>query len=382
MRRFVPLLAVLASAAVLPACYDDLVSAYLPNAPTGLFYQLEPSGDPEQPLGLVLRWDPVDDPQIEVFNVYSRGSASEDWGLRGSTTSPSFHDDGVPHLEYYATAVSFDGGESAPSPAVLIDERLRLPAPASLASVSLDAAIHLQWADNPYRADPAGFSHYRVYSTRYDLDQNVCTAEWALEGTTVAASFLAASLTNGRPRCFAVSAVTLEGWESLWSPLRYDTPRPDGRNVVLFAASADPARSGFRFFLDANNDGLAGPLELGLVGAGASPSVDFAVQQGGSGALVLAPQRPNTTLRQCGAGPVDDLTSIDIAPQGGYARTALVAAPQFGYVFQMDEGDGFYRYGALRVTAVGTNYVIFDWSYQTDPGNPELLRVGRIGSTR
>jgi hypothetical protein len=30
-------------------------------------------------------------------------------------------------------------------------------------------------------------------------------------------------------------------------------------------------------------------------------------------------------------------------------------------------------YGAIRVTAVGPNYIIFDWSYQTDPGNPELV---------
>ena len=174
-----------------------------------------------------------------------------------------------------------------------------------------------------------------------------------------------------------MSAVTIEGFESLWSPLRYDTPRPDGRNLVLFTTAADASRSGFRFFLDANNDGLAGPLELGLIGAGASASMDFFVQRDVSGNLLLVPQRATTAVRLYGTGPVDDLTSIDIAPAGGYARTALQAVPQNGYVFQMNEGDGFYRYGALRVTAVGTDYVIFDWSYQTDPGNPELMRVRR-----
>ncbi len=35
-------------------------------------------------------------------------------------------------------------------------------------------------------------------------------------------------------------------------------------------------------------------------------------------------------------------------------------------------GDAFPRYGAVRVTHVGRDFVIFDWSYQTDPGNPEL----------
>ena len=43
----------------------------------------------------------------------------------------------------------------------------------------------------------------------------------------------------------------------------------------------------------------------------------------------------------------------------------------------MNENDGFYRYGAVRVVAVGPDYVIFDWSYQPDRGNPELLRVSR-----
>ena len=37
--------------------------------------------------------------------------------------------------------------------------------------------------------------------------------------------------------------------------------------------------------------------------------------------------------------------------------------------------DGFLRYGALRATHVGRDFAIVDWSYQTDPGNPQLIRV-------
>jgi len=50
----------------------------------------------------------------------------------------------------------------------------------------------------------------------------------------------------------------------------------------------------------------------------------------------------------------------------------IQAVPGYGYVFQRNEG-GAYHYGALRVTAVSRQYVIFDWSVQTDPGNPELV---------
>jgi hypothetical protein len=48
-------------------------------------------------------------------------------------------------------------------------------------------------------------------------------------------------------------------------------------------------------------------------------------------------------------------------------------------VFEMDGGDGFARFGALRVTHAGKNFIIVDWSFQTDPGNIELL-VGRGGT--
>lgn len=372
MRRILTLaLAALAST----ACVEDVIFVDdAPAAPTGLWYELEPSGDPDSPRGVILRWDAVNDANLAVYNVYSRASAGAAFALRGSTTSPSFHDDGVPHLEYYVTAESYNGAESEGSFSVIVDERLRLEWPASLTSVSLDGRIHLEWSDNPYQQEPNGFLTYRVYSTAYDLDNNVCGASWSLEGTTVAPTFLVGALTNGVPRCFGVTAVSIEGFESLWSPLRYDTPRPEARNIVLMTGDVDPTRTGFRFFLDANGDGVAGPLELGLVSS-ASATMDFIVTKDVAGTIFLTPQRTGVTLRQYGAGPIADLTAIDIAPVGGYSRTALTAVPRNGYVFQIDEGDGFYRYGAVRVTAIGPGYVILDWAYQTDRGNPELIRV-------
>ena len=363
--------------AFLAGCTDTLGNGVIPPAPTGLFYELEPSGDPLAPRGIILRWDAVQDPNLASYNVYSRASAGDAFSLRGTTTSPSFHDDGVPHLEYYVTSANANGDESGPSASVIVDERLRLPAPATLTSISLNGAIHLEWSDNAYLADPQGFSDYRVYSTPYDLDNNQCLNNWVLEGTTVGSSFLAANLTNGQPRCFGVSAITIEGFESLWSPLRNDTPRPDGQDLIVYTSAGDPLRSGFRFFLDANNDGVASPLELGLVSSAGSGQMDFTLQTDASNNLVITPQRAGTTMQQFGAQPIHDLTDIDIAPNGGFSATGVIAKPRFGYVFQMTEGQ-FFAYGAIRVAAVGTNYVIFDWSYQTDAGNPELLRRGAV----
>src|SRR3989454_12858508 len=106
-----------------------------------------------------------------------------------------------------------------------------LEAPASLSSISLDSAIHLDWADNAYQSDPTRFSIYRVYSASYDLDRGLCGTDWAIEGTTVAHEFLAAQLANGGPRRFATSAISTDQLEGDWSPLWQDTPRPDPRNV-------------------------------------------------------------------------------------------------------------------------------------------------------
>jgi hypothetical protein len=58
----------------------------------------------------------------------------------------------------------------------------------------------------------------------------------------------------------------------------------------------------------------------------------------------------------------------------------IQAVPGYGYVFQRLEG-GQYHYAALRVTAVSHQYVIVDWSVQTDPGNPELVVPRRAPST-
>lgn len=346
--------------------------------PATLYYQVEPIGTGTMPSGLLLSWPDDGDPNLAVWHVYSRGSTSDPFGLRGSTTSNSFHDNGPPDLQYYVTAEDLYGYESLPSPTVTIDERLALPAPATLFSVSLDGAIALSWADNAHAASPARFADYRIYSAAYDLDTDLCDVAWYLEGTTVAPEFIAGALPNGQPRCFAVTAVSREGYESLWSPIRADTPRPDARNIVLYAAELTLGQSGFRYWRDLNTDLVVQPGELGLIGPGNSPDIDFVVERNGVGGLRFRPVRVGTGVEFYGSGPIGDLTEIDWAPNQNYSPTPIDARVGWGYVFQMSAGDAFARYGALRVSHVGQDFVILDWSYQTDPGNPELIQGGGV----
>ena len=357
----------LALIAVAAGCTTDIVTPGSLARPTELSYQLVPSGDPNAPSGVVLRWTEPSDSRVTNYVVYSRASGGA-WSRRAETTSNTFHDAGIPHDQYYVTSQDAAGAESEPSAAVTVDLANRLPTPTGLVSISLDGAIQLGWSNN---AHLGRFDYYRVYSTTYDLDAGVCAVDdWFLEGTTFSEDFLVTGLTNGRPLCFAVTAVTLEGAESFFSSWHADTPRPDGRNIILDAVQANLATSGFRFFLPSANT-------FANVQAGDRTDIDFKIDRLADGSIWIVPVRADVGITLYSTSPTVDLTSIDIAPETGFSRDdAWEAVPGYAYVIETSIG-GVLHYGAIRITHVGSDYVIFDWSYQTDPGNPELTQTVR-----
>jgi hypothetical protein len=335
-----------------------------PAPPANLTYELIPSGDPGNPVGVLLRWDPPGS-AIAAYHVYSRSSTAGTWGLRATTTSASFYDLGTPDVQYMVTSTDGAGVESASSNYVTVDLSPPLPAPTGLFSVSLNTAIQLSWNPNARLAAPSLFAYYRVYSSAYDLDNNLCSAQWYLEGTTVSEDFISSGLTNGVPLCFAVSAVTLNGQESQWTVPRFDTPRYDAVNVLIHSIPAGVSTSGFLFFSVATS-------QFGLVTDGLRTDIDFNVDQHGDGSLWLRPIRAGTGV--ISVGPIGALTDIDFAPNVAYPTTELPVVIGSGYVFETTQADGLH-FGGLRVTQAGAGYVIVDWSYQSDFGNPELRRV-------
>ncbi len=243
-----------------------------------------------------------------------------------------------------------------------------LQTPTGLTSVTLNGAIQLSWNSNARIARPDLFDHYSIHSTSYNLDNNSCDGtQWVLEGTSVSEDFVVSGLSNGVSRCFAVSAVSVNGTESQWSNPRYDTPRYDARNVLVAASQAQLSSSGFRFE-------FPGAAQLGQVVAGNRTDIDFRVDRHNDGSLWFTPVRSGTRVVLYSQNPVEDLTSIDFAPVNGYSTAPIQAAGGFGYVFESLLNDGLH-YGGVRVTQGTSDYVIFDWSYQTDFGNPELRRT-------
>src|SRR2546423_14433267 len=126
------------------ACRSDTtnVGSTLPP-PQRLAYQLDPSGTPGQPAGILLVWDDVQSTSLGGYRIYSRGSTTGAYGLRGETSSNTFHDNGVPHLQYYVTAVDVTGGASGARHRITPGERPQPPPPPRLSSISPDPARHL-----------------------------------------------------------------------------------------------------------------------------------------------------------------------------------------------------------------------------------------------
>jgi len=361
-----PFLLSVAALSAFAACDDLTAPGPDPVRPTNLTYQLEPSGDPSAPAGVLLTWDPPTQTDIVAFNVYARTSTDANWTLRATTTSTTFHDAGVPESQYYVASRDANGDEVGQSDPITIDLTTRPPTPLGLTSMSLNGAVQLAWSSNAVDALHAAFDHYRVYSTAYDATRGVCTAAWVVEGTTVSDGFLASNLTNGISRCFAVSTITRDGHESVWSDARLDTPRQDARNAFVYSATARRDSSGFLFYDETAR-------KSGVVATSTRADLDFTIERHNDGTLWFTPARSGVTMMLYSSAPVADLTSIDRAAATGFSAVNIQAVPGYGYVFRVMKSDGVH-FAAVRVAFVTPDYVVFDWSYQAGVGNAELSR--------
>ena len=152
-----------------------------------------------------------------------------------------------------------------------------------------------------------------------------------------------------------------------WSGSRVDTPRHGGTFVAIDAFEAHPATSGWVF-----HDVSLG--RVGLVTDGGRSDLDFRVERHSDGSLWFRPIRTSERVLVYGNAQIPDLTSIDRAPQTGYAFIQVEAVPGYAYVFTSTQADGVH-FGAVRVSYVARDYVVIDWAYQIAPNNAELLRM-------
>jgi len=235
---------------------------------------------------------------------------------------------------------------------IYVDDIAPLP-PVGIISYSLDNSVELVWIENQEN-DLDGYNIF--VSNRYD-------GRYQYIGTSRTASFIDRGAVNGNTYYYAVSAFDFSGNESdLSKDVVYDTPRPEGANVQLFDRFVDPDRAGYdlsRFrtvFYDTDE-------------------TDFFFEISGSGTPWLVVWDDSDIQDM---GYTKDLDEITRAPQDGWNPTGDALAVR-GHTYVIRTFDD--HYAKIRVKDVTPNAIVFDWAYQLDRGNTELI-IGRDSSLK
>ena len=356
-----------AAAACLGGCDGELMEVYEPPPPRNL------DGDYYN-RGVDLWWELDSEWDGEPFRVYGKRTRDAEYFFIAEVTSCAvgacvYRDINISPerlYEYYVASVDPDTGMEGASPysvEIFVPFPVPPPIPAGVEAVALDDAVYLRWRDNS--SVDEDFSVYRVYVAGADEDY--------LLGETDSPGFVDLLAENGRTSAYFVTSVDVKGHESDAGQLVESTPRPDYTGEVVFAYQNVPESSGFRFrksddedaVLNGNDDDRHFRIEFH------DDSYWFVP---GPGAYVH-PTRKETSALKCGPGADTDCVSWEKAPTSGYLSEEIHLEAGFTYMFHVPGDDEKMRYGAVRVSSTGkcpNHFIIFDWAYQTQAGNPGL----------
>lgn len=224
--------------------------------------------------------------------------------------------------------------------------------PRGLISITGDGKITLVWVPNE-ESDLAGYNVWYSDTER---------GGYELIASTSAAQYVDRDVENGRTYYYAVSAFDFDGNESALSPeIVHDTPRPEGRNVTLWDYRRRPERAGFHF------------SSWGEVVAYDDERTDMYFDYDadtGIGYMIAPETDPPTQMQD--DGYTESLEDVNWAPEEGWSPSGVLELIE-GHSYIVWTWDNFFA--AFRVTEVGDGFVVFDWCYQTDQGNPELKIV-------
>jgi len=362
----------------LGACGDDVTSVVdeYPAAPqnlSGWYYNR----------AVYLTWELAPAWEGETFRIYGKRLSDAQYYLMAEVTNCadgkcSYADVNIQSevtYEYYVAAVGPGGLETSSDWSVEVFVPAPVPPadPASLEIVALDNAVFLRWSDNARSA--SDFSFYRVYLEQDDDDVY-------LLGETDSEGFLDLLAVNGVTQSYFISAVDDQGHESSGSVTASGTPRPDYHGEWIYAHEDVPTHSGFRFA----QDDLSYPIVDGT-----SPSRHFRMEVDADGWwLVPGPGTQvydgyfETTSLKCGVAADSDCVALDQAPLTGYTTGDMPLYPQASYVLRVIGDGGGLHYGVIRAVLLGFDQdgsaiMIFDWAYQLQAGNPNLVAKEAAG---
>lgn len=218
--------------------------------------------------------------------------------------------------------------------------------PVGLTSITGDGCVYLYWYPNQ-ESDLAYYSIYR---------SEVPDGFYAEIGISTNAIFVDQDVINGETYYYCVSAYDEDGNESGLSEVVYDTPRPEGKGVVLWDYRTYPNDAGFDFSGEEvqryNNT---------LTDIYFEYDRDYGIHY-----MNVA----NNDTRIQDFGYTDHLDDVNYAPQQGWSNLGWVELI-LGHSYIVETWNN--HYAKFRVTWLGAGSVKFDWAYQVDEGNPELV---------
>lgn len=230
-------------------------------------------------------------------------------------------------------------------------------APDGVYSVTGDEAVTICWNPNP-EGDIVG---YAVYWN----DEPTGAFEFVASTGRDETCYIDHDVTNGETYFYAVLAIDRAGQES---PLSYenvfDTPRPEGTNLVLFDYLGQ-------------NSGLSGYDFSELTGTpqawdDLTTDVYFGVPNGAP--TLFARQGAGVDVQDYG---YIELVYVDWAPLAGWAPSGQVELIQgHSYVIRVVDTLGLFNMAKVHVVDVSQTSVTLDWAYQIDSDNPELAPRG------
>jgi len=224
--------------------------------------------------------------------------------------------------------------------------------PSGLTVLNGDQRVDIFW-DAGRDDDLAGYNVY--YSYDYD-------GEYYLLGSTKRTKFIDYGANNGTKYYYAVAAYDYNGNESELSyDLAYATPRPEGFNQTVFDYLHFPNNSGYSFrkFKVVPFDNL---------------DADFFFENY-NGTYYLDVW-DDTDIRDM--GKTVDIWDIPEAPIGGWSNTKDAIA-HIGNTYVIWTWDN--HFAKIRISAITSERIVFDWAYQTVEGDPQL-KTAKYGTER
>ncbi len=219
--------------------------------------------------------------------------------------------------------------------------------PRGVKTITGDGYVIIQWYPNG-EFDLEGYTVWRSENNN-DFDS---IAELSANAT----EYTDNNVRNGRTYYYAVSAIDYDGNESDLSPENaWDTPRPEGRNIVLDDYQLEPDRSGFDF---------SNPRKGAIAWDDRSTDVYFGLD---TVVNVTYLYSDNDTAMQ-DLGYHEHFDDIDVVPEFGY--TTLFVELIEGHIYAFYTPDG--NFAKIHVRRLTDDDVEFDWAYQNDQENIQL----------